>query len=91
MLQIDVAAPAEQDQRDVERQRGARDLDAGAESTSRATMLAEEGAAVPISRTTAAMRMPSTSAVVARAIERRAAFARGEPPREHEAVLRDND
>src|SRR4051812_47306478 len=46
VLQVDIPAPAEQDERDVERQRRARDAEFGAEIASEAKLV-EEGAAVP--------------------------------------------
>ena len=47
VLQVDVAAPAEQDQRDVERQGDQRDLEAGPDAVPGNGQLLEEFAAVP--------------------------------------------
>ena len=62
VLEVDVAPPAEQDQRDVERQRGARDADVGAEIALSMRRLWKKALPFQISSITAVMRTTSTSA-----------------------------
>jgi len=47
VLQVDIAPPAEQDERDIERQRDRRDLQAGPKAVPREGQALEEFAAVP--------------------------------------------
>ena len=47
VLQVDVAPPAEQDQRDIQGQRGAGDADLASEILTREAQVVEEGVAVP--------------------------------------------
>ncbi len=62
VLQVDIAAPAEQDQRDVEGQGDQRDLEAGPDAVARHWSICwKNSLPFQISRTTAAIRMPSTS------------------------------
>ena len=74
MLQVDVAPPAEQDQRDVEGQRDAATCSSRAEDGLGALELAgRRSLPFQISRTTAAIEDAENDAVAPRAVERRSA------------------
>ena len=74
MLEIHVSAPAEEDQRDVERQRDRGNLAPGPSMTSARLISRKKDVPLPISRTTAAMHGSEHDPVVPRTFQRRAAY-----------------